>query len=58
MNKLNWEAIGVIAAIVFGVIQIVKSEKPTNDNRTTQTVKGLFFSKNKISQKIEKKDDR
>lgn len=56
MNKLNWEAIGVISAIVFGIIQVFKKEKPANETKVNQSVKGFFFSRNDISQKIEKRD--
>lgn len=58
MNKLNWEAIGVIAAIVFGIIQVFKKEKPDNETNINQSVKGFFFLKNDISQKIKNKDER
>lgn len=61
MENLNWGAIGAIAGVVgvgITVIQIFKKDKPTNDNKTIQSIRGLFFSKNNISQKIEKKDER
>lgn len=61
MENLNWGAIGAIAGVVgvgIAVIQIFKKDKPTNDNKTTQSIRGLFLSKNNISQKIEKKDER
>lgn len=63
MKDLDWGAIGAIGTItgvvitlIIGIIPIFKKEKPTNDNRTSQNVKGLFFFKNDISQNVEKKD--
>lgn len=59
MEKLNWEAIGAIAGllgVVVAVFSIIKKDKQT-DSRITQSIKGLFFSKNNISQNVGRKDE-
>lgn len=56
MIKLNWEAIGVISALIFGIIQVFKKDKPSCDKKVNQSIKGLFISKNDITQKIEDKE--
>lgn len=63
MNKIDWSAIGAIGTVIgvmvtiaIAIIQSRKKETPTDNDSISQNIKGLFFLKNDISQKIEKRD--